>query len=123
MDMVYLAGVMWVKFSILLLYARVFHVRERFRKFCYFMMFITFAYCTSFFFIYAFDCKPVYYTWHLDLNHYNCIEITTIKVATGAVNILTDLIIMVMPIPLVLQLQLQKAQKLGLLLLFSTGIL
>ncbi|KAF2878216.1 hypothetical protein BDV95DRAFT_533460 [Massariosphaeria phaeospora] len=121
MDMVYLAGIMFAKFSILILYVKVFHIRRNFRWLCYFMMFITFAYCTAFFFIYAFDCKPVYYNWHFDPLHYDCIDITQIKMAVGAVNILTDLIIVIMPLPLVMQLQLAKAQKIGLLLVFSTG--
>jgi hypothetical protein len=121
MDMVYLVGIMWAKISILLLYVKVFHIRRRFRWFCYFMMAITSAYCTTFFFIYAFDCKPVYYNWHFDPMHYDCIDITHVKMATGAVNILTDLIIVLMPLPLVLQLHLAKAQKVGLFLVFSTG--
>jgi hypothetical protein len=123
MDMVYLAGIMWAKISILILYAKVFYIRTRFRYFCYFMMFITFAYCTIFFFIYAFDCKPVYWNWHFDPFHYDCIDITHIKMATGAINILTDLIVVLMPLPLVMQLQLAKSQKIGLCLVFSTGFL
>lgn len=55
--------------------------------------------------------------------HDDCIEITHIKMAIGGANILTDFVIMVMPLPLVLKLHLGRAQKIGLMLVFSTGIL
>lgn len=123
MDMIYLVGIMFAKLSILVLYVKVFHIRRRFRFLCYVMMAFVVVNCVVFFFIYAFDCKPVYYTWHFSVDHFDCIEITQINVAIGAINIFTDLIIMIMPLPLVWQLQLAKTQKAGLLVVFSTGAL
>ncbi|KAL9097270.1 MAG: hypothetical protein Q9165_000697 [Trypethelium subeluteriae] len=43
--------------------------------------------------------------------------------AIGAMNIITDFIIMVMPLPLIWQLQLGKTQRAGLMLVFLTGAL
>jgi hypothetical protein len=120
--MVYLLGIMCAKLSILIFYVRVFHVKERFRWLCYAMMATTVIYCIIFFFIIAFDCEDEYYTWHFSFTA-KCIEITTVTVAIGAVNIATDLIIMVMPLPLIWQLHLGKSQKLGLLAVFGTGLL
>jgi hypothetical protein len=82
------------------------------------MMATTVIYCIAFFFIIAFDCEDEYYMWHFSFTA-KCIEITTINAAIGAVNIATDLVIMVMPSPLIWRLQLGKSQEWGLLAVFA----
>ncbi|TGO50596.1 hypothetical protein BCON_0180g00220 [Botryotinia convoluta] len=98
-----------------------FYVKQKFRYFCYAMMASTVTYCLIFFFLIAFDCKDEYYTWHFSLTA-SCIEITTLNVANGALNLATDVVIMIMPLPLIWHLQLKRAQKWGLMAIFSTGI-
>ncbi|RAL64938.1 hypothetical protein DID88_001529 [Monilinia fructigena] len=98
-----------------------FYVVQKFRYFCYAMMSSTIIYCLTFFFLIAFDCKDEHYTWHFSVTA-SCIEITTLNIANGALNLATDVVIMIMPLPLIWNLQLQKAQKWGLLAVFSTGI-
>ena len=61
----------------------------------------TISYCTIFFFIYAFDCSPEYYSWHVSFTTGKCIEINDVNIGIGAVNLVTDSVIFLMPLPLI----------------------
>jgi len=121
--MIYLLGIMCAKLSILLLYQSIFSVNQKFRLLCYGMMAASVAYCIIFFFLYAFDCSPVYFSWHFSLTEGKCIGITKVIIAIGAVNLVTDLTILIMPLPLVWRLNLRRNQKWGLFIIFGTGLL
>ncbi|KAI9883561.1 MAG: hypothetical protein M1823_004659 [Watsoniomyces obsoletus] len=121
-DMLYLIAIMSAKLSILMLYLRLFQVKKLFRTACYILMVITVGYCVSFFFMYAFNCRPLKKTWNaLDPTPGTCIDVIMMHYVVGSFNIATDFAILLLPMPLVWQLQLKMSQKIGLLGIFATG--
>lgn len=123
--MLYLISIMSTKIAILLLYKALFGIKRSFRYLCYGMMVIVTSYSVIFFFILAFNCNPVRATWHVVTfeGPAKCFPATTVQFVIGGFNIATDLVILIMPIPIILQLQLDSKRKIGLLVIFSTGIL
>ena len=69
-----------------------------------------------------FQCNPIRAGWDFFLKGH-CASLQDIAIATGALNILTDLTIVLVPIPVVLKLHLKPAKIIGLLMMFSTGFL
>ena len=83
------------------------------------------SYCIIFFFIEAFNCNPVAKVWH-SLTYkgkFSCFDNSMVEFVIGGFNIATDLIILVMPVPIILNLKMDLKRRLGLLVIFSTGIL
>ncbi|KAL8647916.1 MAG: hypothetical protein Q9210_005279, partial [Variospora velana] len=116
---------MSTKIAILLLYKALFGVKRSFRYLCYGMMVIVTAYCVIFFFIIAFNCNPVRKTWHT-LSYCGpskCLARTVIQFIIGGFNIATDFFILIMPMPIILHLKMDSNRKIGLLVIFGTGII
>ena len=124
-DMLYLVSIMCTKLAILLLYVQIFRVKRIFRYLCFAMMAVVVSYCTIFFFIEAFNCDPVEKVWHslTYTGKFTCFDNSMVEFVIGGFNIGTDLIILVMPFPLILDLQMDLKHKLGLLVIFGTGVL
>ncbi|KAL8719756.1 MAG: hypothetical protein Q9225_003272 [Loekoesia sp. 1 TL-2023] len=122
--MLYLVSIMCTKIAILMLYIQVFGIKKRFRYLCFSMMAVVVFYCTIFFFIEAFNCNPVEKVWHslTYTGKFTCFDNTHIERVIGGFNIATDFIILVLPIPLILRLQLDPRRKLGLAIIFGTGV-
>jgi hypothetical protein len=123
--MLYLISIMCTKIAILLLYVQLFGVRRPFRYLCFAMMGIVALYCVIFFFIEAFNCNPVEKVWHTLTykGEFSCFDNSMVEFVIGGFNIATDVIILVMPVPIILNLHMDPRRKLGLLVVFSTGIL
>ncbi|KAL8987655.1 MAG: hypothetical protein Q9177_003157 [Variospora cf. flavescens] len=123
-DMLYLISIMSTKIAILLLYKALFGVKRSFRYLCYGMMAIVTSYCVIFFFIFAFHCNPVTKAWHIITYQgpSKCFGIGTIQIVIGGFNIVTDFIILIMPMPIILGLNMGWKRKIGLLVIFATGI-
>ncbi len=85
------------------------------------MAFVT-AYCTAMALANIFQCRPVHAGWDF-FSPGHCASLQDITIATGALNIVSDVAIVVAPIPMVLRLQLRPAKMVGLLAIFSTGFL
>ncbi|KAL8867232.1 MAG: hypothetical protein Q9198_008592 [Flavoplaca austrocitrina] len=115
---------MSTKIAILLLYKALFGVKRSFRYLCYGMMAIVTSYCVIFFFILAFHCNPVQKAWHIITfrGPSKCFGIGTIQIVIGGFNIVTDFIILIMPMPIILGLNMDWKRKIGLLVIFGTGI-
>ncbi|KAL8861937.1 MAG: hypothetical protein Q9178_001807 [Gyalolechia marmorata] len=123
-DMLYLISIMSTKMAILLLYKSLFGIKRSFRYLCYGMMVVVTSYCVIFFFIEAFNCNPVQKTWHAltYTGPAKCFDNSMVQFVIGGFNIATDLIILVMPMPIILKLNTDLKRKIGLLVIFSTGI-
>ncbi|KAL8892184.1 MAG: hypothetical protein Q9192_005645 [Flavoplaca navasiana] len=115
---------MSTKIAILLLYKALFGVKRSFRYLCYGMMAIITSYCVIFFFILAFHCNPVQKAWQIITfrGPSKCFGIGTIQIVIGGFNIVTDFIILIMPMRIILGLNLDRKRKIGLLVIFGTGI-
>ena len=116
---------MCTKLAILLLYLNLFHVKKGFRYLCYAMMAFVVCYCVIFFFIEIFDCNPVEKVWHslTYTGKATCFDYNMIEFVIGGFNIGTDVMIFILPVPMVLQLKMDVKRKVGLLVVFSTGVL
>ena len=89
---------------------------------CYVTMaFLTVSYVVLFF-LAVFQCIPVQAIWNLDIKNAKCISIGDISYANAAVNIATEVVILIMPIPVLKQLQLSFKRKVALYALFGAGI-
>ena len=69
-----------------------------------------------------FQCRPVHAGWNFFAPGH-CASLQEITVGTGALNIISDIAILVAPVPLVLRLQLRLAKMIGVLAVLSTGTL
>ena len=86
---------------------------------------VVFSYCVIFFFIEAFNCNPVEKVWH-NLTYagpFTCFDNSMIEFVIGGFNIGTDFIILLLPIPIILHLQMDPKRKMGLFVVFGTGVL
>ncbi|KAK6077455.1 CFEM domain-containing protein [Seiridium cupressi] len=111
------------KFSILLLYLRIFP-HQGLRKQIYCLMavitMITVAFIISLFNY----CKPFPYTWWRwdNQQHGKCDDINAQTFIHAGLNIVLDLVILFIPIPHILKLGLSTKKKVGIILIFIVGL-
>jgi hypothetical protein len=67
-------------------------------------------------------CRPLAYNWDSTIKG-TCGQRNRVYVSAGALNVVTDFMVMSLPVPHLLRLQLALSRKLCLLLMFSLGIL
>jgi len=68
-------------------------------------------------------CRPLAFNWDPTIPGGVCGQRNKVYVSAGALNVVTDFMVMLLPVPHILGLQLAIRRKLGLLLMFSLGIL
>jgi hypothetical protein len=68
-------------------------------------------------------CHPVQMNWNLLTLGGKCGNQTVAFAATGVMDVITDLLILILPIPIVLKIELPRANKIALLVIFCLGIL
>lgn len=113
----------FTKSSILMFYRRL-APHPRFRKIC--ILFIVYIVCssTSIFLVNIFGCKPIEGGWnHLPTFHSECVNKTILYYVSGINNLVTDICLIVLPIPILMRLKMPMRVKLGLVLVFSMGLL
>ena len=69
-----------------------------------------------------FQCNPVSATWNLHRKDAFCPGVSAVAYANAAVNILTEVAILVLPLLLLSKLRVSWQTKLGLYMLFGCGI-
>jgi hypothetical protein len=77
---------------------------------------------TCVFFVFVFGCMPREKIW----NHYvpgRCLDIDAALIATSAINLVSDVAILVLPLAGIWQLRLPLKKKIGAGLVFATGLL
>ncbi|KAJ5459772.1 uncharacterized protein N7458_001324 [Penicillium daleae] len=109
------------KLSILVLFIRIFRSRK----------FLIYTYTTMAFLIIAglwmvfsgfLFCIPVSDFWKLDRVSRHCLPEGPVWYANAAMQIITDVVILVLPMPLLSKLHLPRRQKVGTMLVFGVGI-
>jgi hypothetical protein len=147
-EYIYSALVLLTKISILLLYLRLFPETERwFRPTCLLLMGATAITAIPVYFTIVFQCKPIAYTWYVDLlpmftllmkymlslyhedRHKwdalqtgSCIN-TVAQIATlAAVNMILDMVIILLPVPRLLKLNISLGKKIGVIAVFTMGL-
>lgn len=110
------------KVAILLLYYRIFNVHRGFRiaSHCVNAFIITSG--LAFIIATIFQCTPVSGVWSKGYEKMTCINSKNFWISYAALNILTDVILLVMPIRQVSRLQISLLDKVGLSLVFCTGL-
>ena len=115
-----------VKLSFLLLYLRIFRTNRYMRITTWFVMGLVIIYGTWAFFTNIFLCWPIQAVWDITLIWYTgnkCLDLYTVTVAYTSLNAGTDVLILLLPLPGLQRLQMPRGQKIGLILVFSLGVL
>ena len=116
----YVPCLAFAKLSILFLYRKL-GVLKWFRICVYTLMAIVATYSIGIIFALIFPCQPVAANWDLSITDYQCVDEAGIYLATAAVNVITDVLILTLPIPMILRLQMPKSQKLALMVVLAVG--
>lgn len=68
-------------------------------------------------------CRPVRAAWDASITDKTCINRSALYIATAALNIATDMTMLVLPIPVVVPLQMSSRQKVEIVGIFMLGSL
>lgn len=96
----YLFSLGLYKFTILLLYLRLFGVNQRFRYVTWTVMFLVFGYLFSNLLVMIFGCTPIDKYW-ISTNPGHCISETKATYIYGSMNFISDVVIFILPLPMV----------------------
>ena len=118
----YCVAIYWAKLTIVLLLLRIFGVDARFRRVGWVFITTWTIYSVIDVLLVVFECSPVRKAWE-PLLPGRCIDIIHVGVASGVVNIIYDVILLIIPIPMVWRLQLAKKMKIAVTGIFMTGSL
>lgn len=69
------------------------------------------------------QCVPIDATWNLQRENAQCLSISGIAYANAAVNLATEVAILVLPLPLLQRLRVSISKKIALYALFGAGVL
>ena len=70
-----------------------------------------------------FQCNPVSAAWTLQHGEAQCMDLTIVALANAAVNIVTEIAILIIPLPILVKLKLSLRQKVEVIGLLSMGAL
>lgn len=115
------ASYYWVKLSVLLFYLRVFPPYRRTRYTIYALI----AYCTFYYWL-AFGavvglCNAKNRDWDIN-STMNCFAHGPLLIAIGAMDLVSDFLVLAFPVPFLIKLQLSWPQKIYLLVVFGAGL-
>lgn len=113
------------KISILCLYLRTFVARP-FRMQCYVLIGVVLAFALGSWVSTSLRCRPISYTWEQwDGEHQGtCMEnINKKTLALAGINMVLDILVFVLPMPQLPALQMSNNRKVGVILMFSIGLL
>lgn len=114
----YCTSIGLTKTAILVQYKRVFATRT-FQIWCWVAIGIIVTYTIVTIFTSIFICVPVSSFWTLEEGR--CINRFASWFANAAVNLVTDLLIIILPMPMIRRLKLQRRQKIALMSIFAIG--
>ena len=117
-------GMLCAKLSVLLVYLQIFGHYRRFKIACWCLMLFNIAYLGATTLVHIFWCTPVGAAYGIPLKPgqtSSCIDGYKTDLAIGALNLLTDVIILVLPMPMLYKLQLSKGRKFAVCGVFGVG--
>ncbi|KAH9906894.1 hypothetical protein F4778DRAFT_723921 [Xylariomycetidae sp. FL2044] len=112
----YVVGILFIKYSILLLYQRIFPGRS-FHKFLLATALVILAWALAAFFCDTFTCYPIESQWEPSIPG-RCINYGTVTFVIGIANVIIDFILFVLPLPILWKLQMSTWRK----ILFSFAL-
>ena len=119
---IYGLGVYFAKTTILILLLRIFGIDQKFRAVTWFVIAVWTTWTIIDVCLCLFGCNPIRKAWE-PLLPGTCIDIIQVGIASGYINIVTDVAILVLPIPMVWQLHLRTKLKVAVTAVFLCGTL
>lgn len=120
-EIFYCVEIYFIKMSILCLYVRIFPETSH-RYFIAPMVLLT-ASLIILLPMTIWQCVPIHAIWDLQRSNARCLSISGVAYANAAVNIATEVAILVLPLPLLQKLRVSKSKKAALYAIFGAGIL
>ena len=117
----YLLSILGYRIALLLMYLRLFGVSTPFRYATWAVMTFVTGYLFCNILTLIFGCTPIPKYWKPD-DPGHCINLVQADHAYGSMNVVSDLLLFLLPLPMVYQLNLSARDKLGLFLVFMSGI-
>lgn len=111
-----------MKFGILLFYVRLFGSDRQFRRSVWIVGVIILLWAIHIILETFLICRPLSMNWDSTVKG-TCGDRNAMFVVAGATNMITDLMVMTLPIPTIWRLHMPTARKLGIVVIFSLGIL
>lgn len=121
-EVFYCLVIYFIKMSILFLYVRIFPETKFHRYFFATMAFVTIAIIILLPMV-IWQCVPIDAIWNLNRNNARCLSVPNVAYANAAINIVTEVAILVLPIPLLRRLRVSLSKKIALYALFGAGVL
>ncbi|CAG8977634.1 hypothetical protein HYALB_00006584 [Hymenoscyphus albidus] len=117
--------VLAIKTSILLQFITIFSTAKRGKFFwaCHALIWLNLVFYGSGFFLEIFSCQPIRKAWDPLVENGTCIDMGSVLVASAAVNVASDFIIVLLPQPIIWRLHLDNRKKLEISAVFSAAIL
>ena len=75
------------------------------------------------FLVTMFECIPLDKAWNHEIKGGHCIDLHAAYLATGAVNVISDSLILLLPMLAIWRLRMSPKQKIGISAVFATGFL
>lgn len=118
----YLISILGYRLALLLMYLRIFGVNRPFRYATWAVMSFIIGYLSCNLITLLFGCTPIAKYWKAS-EPGHCITLIKADYAYGSMNVGSDILLFLLPLPMVWQLQLSFKEKLGLVLVFMSGIM
>ena len=116
----YQLTITFTKISILLQYLKIFHT-GKVRRICWILFGIVVAYGIWSVISAIFMCSPIAFFWNKSLPGGYCLPEQPVWFGNAALNIATDISILILPMPTFSKLNLPKKQKIGLMMVLALG--
>lgn len=120
MEMLFPLCVGLTKISICCTYLQIFFSSRVHRVFCFSVITFLALHTTAWFFLVAFQCRPVVDYW-INFDRTHCINVRAVLMATAACNNLTDLLVYLAPTRSLWRIQLPLRQRCNLVFIFTCG--
>jgi hypothetical protein len=92
-----------------------------YRRACYIMLAVVAAYGIGSFFDSLFACQPIQYFWDKTISGGSCLDRQVTWMTNAALDIITDVVIIILPMPAISVLNLPRKQKIFITIIFATG--
>lgn len=120
-EIFYCVEIYFIKMSILCLYVRIFPETSH-KYFIVTMVLLTVSVIILLPMV-IWQCVPIHAIWDLHRSNARCLSVSGVAYASAAVNIATEVAILVLPLPLLQKLRISKSKKAALYAIFGAGTL
>jgi hypothetical protein len=119
--MTYNLSITFTKISILLFYLR-FSIERPFKIAVFCVMFVAVGYSVPSALVWTYICRPMQAYWDFSLQaQANCVNMKATFHTNNALNLITDILILLLPIWMLKPLRVPLMKKIGIMLILMTG--